>query len=60
MSLGSIWFAVGIFSGLCAEEQCIFGQQLDKEPLRRDDDSGEWFELLHARNLLEISDSLGS
>ena len=54
-----MWFAVGIFSGLCAEEQCIFGQQLDRELLRRDD-SGEWFELLHARNLLEISDSFGS
>lgn len=32
----------------------IFGQQLDKEPVRRDDDSGEWVELLHARNLVEI------
>jgi len=43
----------------CAEEQCGFDQKLDGEPLRRDDGSGEWFELLHDRNLLEIGDSFG-
>lgn len=55
VSLASIGVAVGVFSGLYAEEQCIFGQQRDKEPLGRDDYSGEWFELLYARNFMLVT-----